>query len=156
MKNILVVYYTHSQNTAKLANLITQEVNADVAEIISQKAYPESYGEVIEQAKKEISRNFRPALKLNPDISKYDTIFVGTPNWWSSIAPPVATFLEAHDFANKTIVPFATHGGGGFGHIEKDVKNLVPNAKVLTGFASYGSSANKSEVQNWLKSINLA
>lgn len=156
MTNKLVVYYTHSQNTAKLAKIIASEVNADLVEIIPQNAYPREYGAVVKQAKQEIRQNYRPALNENPDVNKYDVIFVGTPNWWSTMAPPIATFLEAHDFAGKTVVPFATHGGGGFGHIEPDIEKLVPNAKVLAGFASYGSSANKSSVEKWLKSINLA
>lgn len=156
MAKILVVYYTHSQNTAKLAKIIAEVTNADLVEIIPQNAYPENYNAVVKLAKQEISQNFRPKIKTNADVAKYDTIFVGTPNWWSTMAPPIATFLEAHDFAGKTVVPFATHGGGGFGHIQHDIKNLAKGAKVLQGLAEYGSSSKKADVVKWLEQIKLA
>lgn len=153
MAKTLVVYYTHSQNTAKLANIIAQEVKGDCVALIPEEEYPRDYNTVVQQAKKEISKNYHPALKNHVDIREYDTIFVGSPNWWSTVAPPVATFLVNNDFSGKTVIPFCTHGGGGFGHIEKDVKNLCSNAKTLQGIAIYGSSANKSEVAKWLKRI---
>lgn len=155
MTKTLVVYYTHSQNTAKMAKIIAEVANADLVEIIPENAYPQNYNAVVNLAKQEISQNFRPKIKTDADVAKYDTIFVGTPNWWSTMAPPIATFLEAHDFAGKTVVPFATHGGGGFGHIERDIKNLAKGANTLQGLAEYGSSARKSDVVKWLERINL-
>lgn len=155
MAKILVVYYTHSQNTAKLAESIAKEVKGDRVALIPEVEYPRDYNTVVKQAKKEIKDNYRPALKTKLDISEYDTIFVGTPNWWSSVAPPVATFLSNNDFSGKTVIPFCTHGGGGFGHIERDVKELCPNAKLLRGLAVYGSFVNKSELVDWLKRIHL-
>ena len=155
MKKTLVVYYTHSQNTAKMAQLIAREMKADIVEIVPEMEYPQDYNTVVEQAKREIRANYRPKIKNKVDIKAYDIIFVGTPNWWSTVAPPIATFLESHDFAGKIVVPFATHGGGGFGHIEKDVKNLASNAEVKEGTCIYGSSSSKSEITSWLKFIDL-
>ena len=64
---------------------------------------------MVDQGKKEIAAGVRPALK-NPvgDLSQYDVIFVGSPCWWATIAPPVATFLTSCDFAGKTVIPFRT------------------------------------------------
>ncbi|WP_302486502.1 flavodoxin [uncultured Megamonas sp.] len=156
MSNTLIVYYSHSGNTRKLANLIAQQIDADCLEIIPEKPYPNDYTSVVNQAKQEISRNFRPALKnAQINLNKYTTIFIGSPNWWSSIAPPIATFIDTNDLSAKKIIPFCTHGGGGFGHIPQDIKRLCKNATVLNGFANYGSSINLQEVKKWLSKLDI-
>lgn len=156
MSNTLIVYYSHSGNTRKLANLIAQQIDADCLEIIPEKPYPNDYTSVVNQAKQEISRNFRPALKnAQINLNKYTTIFIGSPNWWSSIAPPIATFIDINDLSAKKIIPFCTHGGGGFGHIPQDIKRLCKNATVLNGFANYGSSINLQEVKKWLSKLDI-
>lgn len=105
-----------------------------------------------------INTNHRPALKNDvQDFDKYDIIFVGSPNWWSTIAPPVATFLERHDFSGKTIVPFMTHGGGRFGHSISDMKKLCPDASFLEGLAIRDSYVNDNcqDVVKWLQTLKL-
>lgn len=156
MSNTLIVYYSHSGNTRKLANLIAQQIDADCLEIIPEKPYPNDYTSVVNQAKQEISRNFRPALKnAQINLNKYTTIFIGSPNWWSSIAPPIATFIDTNDLSAKKIIPLCTHGGGGFGHIPQDIKRLCKNTTVLNGFANYGSSINLQEVKKWLSKLDI-
>lgn len=156
MSKILVVYYSHSGNTRQLANTIAQQLHADCLEIIPQQPYPTSYNAVVKQAKQEIARNFKPALlDINFDLTKYDNIFIGSPNWWSTIAPPVATFIDNTNLANKKIIPFCTHGGGGFGHIPQDIKKLCATSIILDGLASYGNSANIKDVQKWLTKLGF-
>lgn len=156
MSNTLIVYYSHSGNTRKLANLIAQQIDADCLEIIPEKPYPNDYTSVVNQAKQEISRNFRPALKnAQINLNKYTTIFIGSPNWWSSIAPPIATFIDTNNLSAKKIIPFCTHGGGGFGHIPQDIKKLCPQSKILTGLASYDSTASNTDIHKWLTKINI-
>ncbi|WP_425057948.1 hypothetical protein SCACP_25260 [Sporomusa carbonis] len=155
-KNILIVYYSHSSNTCKLAKLIAEETGGTLCELVPEKAYPGDYNTVVEQAKKEIQAGFRPELKTKvKDIPAYDTVFVGTPNWWSTIAPPVATFLDSYDLSGKTVVPFCTHGGGGSGHIETTVKKLCPDSAVLPLLSVYGGTAKVSQVESWLKKIGV-
>lgn len=153
-KKILVVYYSHSGNTRKLAKLIEQETGGTLCELLPEKAYPGDYNTVVEQAKKEIQAGFRPALKTEvKDFAAYDKVFVGTPNWWSTIAPPVATFLENYDLSEKNVAPFCTHGGGGAGHIEATIKKLCPNSTVLSALSVYGDTAKSAQVESWLKKI---
>jgi flavodoxin len=60
-------------------------------------------------------RGFCPKLKFGDEpIDDYNTIFIGSPNWFRTLAPPVMSFLRKHDFSGKTVMPFCTHGGGGF------------------------------------------
>ncbi|VBB04911.1 flavodoxin signature [Lucifera butyrica] len=155
-KKILIVYYSHSANTRKLAKLIEQETGGTLCELLPEKAYPVDYNTVVEQAKKEIQAGFRPDLKTKvKDIASYNTVLIGTPNWWSTIAPPIATFLESYDLSGKNVAPFCTHGGGGSGHIEATVKKLCPDSTVLSALSVYGDTAKGAQVESWLKKIGV-
>ncbi|HWQ43040.1 MAG TPA: flavodoxin [Desulfosporosinus sp.] len=158
-KNILIAYFSHSANTHNIAKLIQAETGGILHEIMPEKAYPTSYNAMVDQAKKEIQAGYKPALKSKIDhIDAYDTIFVGSPNWWSTIAPPIATFLSENDFDGKTIVPFCTHGGGGQARVLKDIAKLCPNSTVLAGFDIFGDggSGAKTKVAAWLYETGIA
>lgn len=153
-KNMLIAYYTHSANTYALATLIERETGGALCELLPEKPYPRDYQTVVEQAKKEITAGFRPALKtIVENIKAYDTIFVGTPNWWNTIAPPLATFLDNYDLSEKTIVPFCTHGGGGSGQIEAAIRKSCPHSMVLPLLSVYGDTATEAQVKEWLKKL---
>jgi flavodoxin len=157
-KQILIAYFSHSGNTQKIANLIHQEVGGTIHQILPEAPYPNSYNAVVNQAKKEIQAGYQPALQTTLEqIESYDTIFVGSPNWWSTIAPPVVTFLSAYDLAGKTIVPFCTHGGGGLGRIEHDLAKLCPQSTILSCLDIYGSGTGNAQVKvsGWLRKIGL-
>ncbi|WP_196604533.1 flavodoxin [Pectinatus haikarae] len=151
-RKILIVYYSHSSNTRKLAKLISAKTAGMLYELEPERAYPGDYTAVVDQAKKEIEAGYHPPLKTKiKNIADFDSVFVGTPNWWSTMAPPIATFLAEYDLASKTVIPFCTHGGGGSGYIEKNVKLACKKSTVLSMFSSYGSSVKDSDVEAWLK-----
>lgn len=85
-------------------------------------------------------------------IDDYKIIFIGTPNWFKTIAPPVVSFLRQHDFTSKIVIPFCTHGGGGFGQIENDISKECPKSIILPGIAVNGA-VTPEEVTNWLETI---
>lgn len=157
MKNkCLIVYYSHSGNTRKLAHLIAKLTGGDIAEIIPEVAYPTLYDEVTAQAKIEIQRHYHPLIQpMNIDIASFDTIMIGTPNWWSTMAPPVASFLTTYDVAGKRIVPFCTHGSGGFGHMVQDMKKLCPDAVIEQGFEAYGNSFTAASIITMLNRLDI-
>ena len=153
-KKILVVYFSHSGNTREIAKQIQKATGGDIFEIEPVNPYPKDYKTVVDQAKKEISANFKPALKNKiEDIGKYDVIFAGSPNWWSTIAPPVAAFLTSYDLSGKTIAPFFTHGSGPIGRCETDVRKYCPKSTVLKSLYLSGASAKNAqpEVSAWLR-----
>jgi flavodoxin len=155
---ILIACFSRSGNTRKIANLIQQEVGGTLHEIRPEVPYPDSYNAVLDQAKKEIQAGYKPALQSALDhIESYNTIFVGSPNWWSTIAPPVATFLSEYDMSGKTIVPFCTHGGGGLGRIGQDIAKLCHQSTVLSSFEIYESGAGnaQAEVSAWLRKVGM-
>ena len=157
-KKILVVYFSHSGNTKVIANQIKDLTDGDIFEILPAKAYPSDYQACVDQAKKEINANYKPTLKTKlKNISSYDMIFVGSPCWWATMAPPVATFLSSYDFTGKTIVPFMTHEGSRMGRYASDIKKLCPKAKILEGLPVRGSNVKeaKGDVNKWLREIKV-
>jgi len=155
-ERILVAYFSRSGNTRKIANLIQQEVGGTIHEIQPEMPYPNAYNAVVDQAEKEIQAEYKPALQSTLDhVESYDTIFVGSPNWWDTIAPPVATFLSEYDLSGKTIVPFCTHGGGGLGRIGQDIAKLCPQSTVLSSFKVYASGTGnvRAKVSVWLNKL---
>jgi len=115
-KRILIVYYSWVGNARKVAEQIHGAVGGELFELLPVTPYSADYRVCLEQARKEIPAGFKPELKTKPaSIADFDIIFAGSPNWCSSIAPPLATFLSSFDFNGKTIAPFCTYGGGGAG-----------------------------------------
>lgn len=169
MKKILIAYYSRKGenyfkgkiakltegNTAKMAKRICHLVAADLFEITTLKPYPQSYHETTERAKMELKNDARPAIDLTnlPDISAYDIIFIGYPNWWGTMPMAVLTFLETADFTDKIIIPFCTHGGSGLGSSEKDIKRVAPQVNLRTGLAIYGDMVEDSDtkIADWIE-----
>ena len=79
-------------------------------------------------------RSSRPAIASQvEDMGQYDVVFVGFPIWWYREPSIIDTFMEAYDFAGKTVVPFATSGGSGIGDSGRNMNALAPNARVAAG-----------------------
>ena len=153
---ILVAYYSWGGNTRTAAEKIKAQTGADLIEIIPKTAYPTDYSECVAQARKETKADFRPAIKTKVEnINDYDVILIGTPNWCSTIAPPVATFLSENNLDGKTVALFVTHGGGGLSRCEADMRKLTGDAKVMKSGVFSGSkiSAADKEISQWLKDI---
>jgi flavodoxin len=152
----LVAFFSHSGNTRNLARHLQEAAGTDVFEIKPATPYPTEYDDVVEQAEHEQKKDYRPPLQSNgPDLKNYRLIFIGSPNWWNTIAPPVKTFLEAHDFAGKTIVPFITHEGSGAGKSRQEVQRICSLATVLDSRAFWGNDVKNAggEVRQWLRGL---
>ncbi|MFE5706229.1 flavodoxin [Rhodococcus koreensis] len=99
-------------NTQYVAQLIQARTGAELFRIETTEDLPLDFSMLEEQALREQEAGARPDLKaLIPNLADYDTIFLGYPIFWYDLPMPVYTFLERHDFAGKTIIPFSTHGG---------------------------------------------
>lgn len=156
MSNILIAYYSFSKNTENLALEIALQTGGDLREIIPERAYSFDYNTAAKEARAEIERGYCPELISGDEpIDEYDTVFIGSPNWFKSIAPPVLSFLRAHGFTGKTVVPFCTHGGGGFGEIERRIAQECPGAKLIPGLAIGGGGATPGQIAVWLAEIGL-
>ena len=164
---ILVLYFSRADenygvgviekgNTQIIAEMIAEETGGDLFHIERDTPYPAAYDACTDEAKTEQNNNARPALKEDIDISSYDVIFFGYPNWWGDMPMHVYTFLENHDFTGKIVLPFCTHAGSGLSGTVNTLKNKCSGATVTSGLAIPGTTAQnkqdeaKKSVQDWL------
>ena len=150
---ILIAYYSYSGNTKEVAEAIHEEIGGDLFEIKTEGTYPENYREMTQQAKKEIQDGYRPKLTTAiADISQYDTIFLGSPNWWGTITPQVSSFLESYNLSGKTVVPFITHGGGGEQNTISDLTAQCKGCNVRKdGWVGYNDRT--FGISGWLEDL---
>lgn len=155
MNDVLIVYYSLFKNTKTLAQEIAKQTGGAVRELIPEKNYSFDYNTAVKEARNEVSRGYCPKLiSGNEPIDGFQTIFVGTPNWFKTLAPPVVSFLKQHDFNGKTVIPFCTHGGGGMGQIENHITELCTKGGILPGIAVNGT-IKPEEIANWLINIGI-
>lgn len=142
-------------NTHIAAEMIAELTNGDLFEIKSVDGYSDVYKECVEQAKTEYSQNARPQLKEDIDISTYDVIFLGYPNWCGTMPMPVWTFLENHDWTGKVLCPFCTNEGSGLAKSEEDIAKLAPTADRKSGLSIKGSQVQdaKQQIVDWQEMI---
>ena len=168
----IVVYFSHTGenysvgvitegNTAKVAKVIAAKTGADIYEIKEAKTYPQSYDECIDVAKKELRDKARPEIAGDlPDLTDYQIVYLGYPNWWGDCPMIVYTFLEKSSVEGKTILPFCTHEGSGLGSTARNIQKALPSVKVeLNGLSLRGTTAQKDAkateeaVDKWLKTL---
>ena len=151
------VGYIDKGNTQIVAEMIADKTGGDLFHIETVEAYPADYQQCIEKAKEELQAKARPAIKGDVNMEDYDVIYLGYPNWWGE--PPMAlyTFIEKHDWNGKTVYPFITHEGSGFGGTDKLLEKACEGATFMPGLAIPGHVAQnerakaQQEVDNWLK-----
>lgn len=141
-------------NTEVAANILQRMIQAEAFQIEPAQPYSADYCICINEAKKDLRRGVRPALKSWPEhMQSYDVLYLGYPNFWGTMPAPVYTFLERYDFTGKTILPFCTHEGGRMGRSEDDLRQLCPTASVGRGLALRGADVRLSDhaFEHWLQ-----
>ena len=139
-------------NTHIAAEMIAEACGADLFEIKAVENYSDTYRECAMRAKQELDANARPELVEDKDISGYDVLFLGYPNWCGTMPMPVWTFLDNHDFAGKIICPFCTNEGSGLANSIADIKKLAETADVKDGLSIKGSQVQdaKDAIGEWI------
>lgn len=155
---ILIAYFSKTNNTRTLAELIQARVGGDMFHVTTKKPYPADYRATTDAARAELDGNARPELAatISPeDMRRYDVVFLGYPSWWGTMPMAMFTFLEQYDLAGKTIVPFCTHEGSGLGRGPADIGRLSPGATVGQGFAARGGQVGgaRNDVDAWLRQL---
>ncbi len=148
----LVVYYSYSGITRRLAEDIALITDGDLRELKPKKPYSFSYNTAVKEAREEIGKGYCPPLIQGVEtVENAEVIFVGSPNWFKTFAPPVLSFLRTVDLSKKTIIPFCTHGGGGFGRMIEDYTKECKNSIIKDGIVLKGDYS-FDELKTWLDS----
>lgn len=141
-------------NTQYVAYIIAENTGADIFRIEPVTPYPLDHSELEDIAQKEQSEKFRPEIAGTVEnIGQYDTIFFGFPNWYYEMPMIMYSFLDQYDLAGKTVVPFVTSGGSGFSDAISTIKDMEPDADVVTDGLSISRNVaqdSESDIIEWL------
>lgn len=165
----IVIFFSHAGdnysvgnievgNTKIVADYISEITGADQYEIVIHKYDGMAYTPLINLAKEEANKGELPPYEGQaPDLSKYDTIYIGGPIWWGTYPQVMFTLFRDINLDGKTVIPFTTHEGSGLGSTVQDVKKAFPKADVKPGFAIYGHEVRtcRAKVEKWLKGLDL-
>ena len=150
-------------NTAIIAEMIAEQTGADMFEVLpADDHYPMTYEDLTDVAKQEQNENARPEYSGTlPDLSKYSTIFIGSPVWWGDWPMIMYTVFENNDFSGKTLIPFSTHEGSGLSGFDKKLEGACPNSTIGKGLAIEGNDAQNNQekaresVNSWLAELGF-
>lgn len=144
-------------NTQYVAYLIQEKLDADIFRIEPVTPYPTDHAELEAVATKESRDNALPEISAEiENFDRYDTIFVGNPNWYGDLPRILYSLFDTYDFTGKTIVPFVTSGASGFSGTVNTIQELEPSAKVITdGYSITRNSMENAEsgVTEWLSGL---
>lgn len=159
-KKVLVAYFSASGVTKRVAETIAEVTQGDIYEIKPQVPYTSADLDWRDKnSRSTVEMNdpsSRPAIANSVEnFSDYDTIFVGFPIWWYVAPSIVNTFLENYDFTGKTIVPFATSGGSGFGETETKLKALLPSNVSWKSGKLLNGNVSKETISTWISTLEL-
>ncbi len=146
-------------NVGLMAQWIQEETGGDTFSILTAEPYSSDYDECLDRAIREHDDGLYPALTAKVEnMEDYDIVFLGFPNWWYSCPMAILTFIQDNDLSGKTIVPFASHGTGGFAASLQDIGAALPEGcTVLQEFGAYRPEVKESQpaLLEWLRGLGL-
>ncbi len=158
----LVVYFSATGNTRTVAETLAAQLGAEIYEIVPEQPYSDedlNYSNSNSRATAEQNdENARPAIAgALPDLTAYDTVYIGFPIWWGNMPRILYTFFDACDFSGKTIAPFCTSGSSGIAAASRTLAELEPNAVVTEGLQIGASALDnaQSALADWVASLHL-
>ena len=134
--NSVVLYFSATGTTKKIAERIADKSNSDIIEIVPKEEYKSedlNYNSDCRANREQQDNKTRPEIKNTIDLSKYDTIFLGYPIWWGTNPKIILTLLDTYDLTNKTIIPFCTSGSTGIEGSVNDLRNYNSKLNIKDG-----------------------
>ena len=157
----LVVYYSASGNTERVAKDIAEAAGADLFEIVPTEVYTSddldwtnSDSRVSREHDDESLRDVPLTTTEVPDWDSYDTVFIGYPIWWGIAAWPVDTFVKNNDFTGKTVIPFATSSSSGMGQSGSLLVDMAGTGDWQEG-QRFASGVSGDDAQSWVNGLGL-
>lgn len=148
-----------SGNVEELAQWVSEATGGDLFSIRVRDPYPNDWDGCLDRANTERAEDARPELiATDLDISSYDTIFLGYPNWWYGVPMALLSFLEANDLSNKDVYLFCSHGTGGLANSVEIISEAIPDANISEDiFDCYEeeASSSKEDIEAWIDDLGL-
>lgn len=157
----LVVYYSATGNTQRVAEYIAAATGGDLFELVPSDPYTDAdldwtdeNSRVVHEYENESERDVALEQTSVENWAEYDTVFIGYPIWWGIAAWPVNTFIDANDFSGKTVIPFCTSSSSGLGDSGDLLAEAAGTGNWLEG-ERFRSSASESDVTEWVNGLDL-
>lgn len=157
----LVVYYSATGNTQRVAEYIAAATGGDLFELVPSDPYTDAdldwtdeNSRVVHEYENESERDVALEQTSVENWAECDTVFIGYPIWWGIAAWPVNTFIDANDFSSKTVIPFCTSSSSGLGASGDLLAEAAGTGNWLEG-ERFRSSASESDVTDWVNGLGL-
>ena len=155
---VLVVIFSRTGHTKPLAEYIAEDLNADLYEIEAKVPYTDDDIKYYTNCRADREQNdpsARPEIAGElPDVTGYDTVFIGYPIWHGQAPKIIYTFLEGMDLSGKTIIPFCTSHSSPLGTSAENLHPLAPDAAWMEG-RRFAIGTTAGEISEWVKSLDI-
>ena len=160
----LVVYYSATGRTERVAKVIAKERQADIMKLVPNPAYTEAdldtHDKNSRTTRERDDTSLREKIQLQKAVpdnwASYDTIFLGYPIWWSIAAWPVDAFVKANDFTGKNVVTFATAYSSPLGNSGKLLAEMAGGKGNWQDGTCFTGSLSDAKVVEWVRSLSAA
>lgn len=156
-KNTIVVYFSATGTTKGVAERIASAADADIFELVPVEPYSDAdldWNDKKSRTTIEMNDpNVRPAIANDTvDLAGYTTVYIGYPIWWGDAPRIMSTFVEAHDFDGKTVIPFCTSGSSPIGRSGSNLASQAGSGNWLAG-KRLNAGISEDEIKDWINSL---
>lgn len=150
--NAVVLYFSATGTTKKIAKKISEQMNSDIVEIVPKEKYESKdldYNNDCRANKEQNDSKARPEIKNKIDISKYDTVYLGYPIWWGTNPKIILTLLDSYDFTGKIIVPFCTSGSSDITNSVRELREYNSKLNIKDG-KRFSANASDKDITEFI------
>ena len=143
----LIIYYSRTKITEKIAKTIQKDLNCDIEEITAKK----EYNGVIGYIKGGFDASANRVCEINKPTKNpadYDLIIIGTPVWASTMATPIYSYLKEYKNKIKNLASFCTCGGSGYTKTLNKISKITNKNPISTLYLT------KEDIENPKEKIN--
>lgn len=145
-------------NVQQLAQWVSERTGGALFSIQVTDPYSSDWDACLERANQERAEDARPELTASVEqLERYDTVFLGYPNWWYGVPMALLSFLEENDLSDKQVYLFCSHGTGGLASSVEQIDEALPDSTALSEnvFDVYEEDASSSQqdILAWLEEL---
>ena len=145
-------------NVQQLAQWVSERTGGALFSIQVTDPYSSDWDACLERANQERAEDARPELTASVEqLERYDTVFLGYPNWWYGVPMALLSFLEENDLSDKQVYLFCSHGTGGLASSVEQIDEALPDSTALSEniFDVYEEDAASSQqdILAWLEEL---